>query len=124
MEANIFCVYSDVPSKRGRGGRRGGGPGSRGGRGGAEGGRGRGGGPGSRGGTTTRKPRITKLEKQQMDREKAEREKLAQTVASKATTPTNSSMAGSYGLLQGLGGPNSNVPSLSAGLGAGVLASQ
>ncbi|KAK4231985.1 histone promoter control protein 2 [Podospora fimiseda] len=39
-------------------------------------GRGRGGGPGSRGGTV-RKPRITKLEKEQRDREKAEREKLA-----------------------------------------------
>ncbi|KAK4463287.1 hypothetical protein QBC42DRAFT_266000 [Cladorrhinum samala] len=39
-------------------------------------GRGRGGGPGSRGGAV-RKPRITKLEKEQRDREKAEREKLA-----------------------------------------------
>lgn len=56
--------------KRGRG--------SRGGRGGGRGaasstGRGRGGGPGSRGGVA-RKPRITKADKAQMDREKAERE--------------------------------------------------
>ncbi|KAL7619636.1 HIR complex subunit [Parahypoxylon ruwenzoriense] len=56
--------------KRGRG--------SRGGRGGARGattgaGRGRGGGPGSRGGVV-RKPRMTKADKAQMDREKAERE--------------------------------------------------
>ncbi|KAI0475271.1 hypothetical protein GGR56DRAFT_505242 [Xylariaceae sp. FL0804] len=56
--------------KRGRG--------SRGGRGGSRGagtgtGRGRGGGPGSRGGAV-RKPRMTKADKAQMDREKAERE--------------------------------------------------
>ncbi|KAI1412098.1 HPC2-domain-containing protein [Hypoxylon sp. FL1857] len=56
--------------KRGRG--------SRGGRGGSRGaatgtGRGRGGGPGSRGGVV-RKPRMTKADKAQMDREKAERE--------------------------------------------------
>ncbi|KAI1259725.1 hypothetical protein F5Y18DRAFT_433034 [Xylariaceae sp. FL1019] len=56
--------------KRGRG--------SRGGRGGSRGagtgtGRGRGGGPGSRGGIT-RKPRMTKADRQQMDREKADRE--------------------------------------------------
>ncbi|KAI0381299.1 HPC2-domain-containing protein [Hypomontagnella monticulosa] len=56
--------------KRGRG--------SRGGRGGGRGagtgtGRGRGGGPGSRGGVV-RKPRMTKADKAQMDREKAERE--------------------------------------------------
>ncbi|KAI0813715.1 hypothetical protein GGR55DRAFT_542984 [Xylaria sp. FL0064] len=56
--------------KRGRG--------SRGGRGGSRGaaagtGRGRGGGPGSRGGIT-RKPRMTKADRAQMDREKAERE--------------------------------------------------
>lgn len=59
----------DAP-KRGRG--------SRGGRGGTRGattgtGRGRGGGPGSRGGVV-RKPRMTKADKAQMDREKAERE--------------------------------------------------
>ncbi|KAI1762267.1 hypothetical protein GGR53DRAFT_468459 [Hypoxylon sp. FL1150] len=59
----------DLP-KRGRG--------SRGGRGGNRGaatgtGRGRGGGPGSRGGVV-RKPRMTKADKAQMDREKAERE--------------------------------------------------
>ncbi|KAF7561991.1 hypothetical protein G7046_g2164 [Stylonectria norvegica] len=65
------------PPKRGRGGR-----GSRGGgrggstRGGA--GTGRGGGPGSRGGSITRKPRITKSEKAQREREKAERESMAQ----------------------------------------------
>lgn len=59
----------DAP-KRGRG--------SRGGRGGSRGaatgtGRGRGGGPGSRGGAV-RKPRMTKADKEQMNREKAERE--------------------------------------------------
>ncbi|CAF3475203.1 hypothetical protein SNK03_012439 [Fusarium graminearum] len=73
------------PPKRGRGGR-----GSRGGargastRGGA--GTGRGGGPGSRGGAVTRKPRITKQEKAQREREKAERETMAQM----AKTPTHS----------------------------------
>lgn len=108
------------PAKRGRG--RGGGPGSRGGRGRGEGGRGRGGGPGSRGGTTTRKPRITKAEKQQLDREKAEREQKAQQLAaSKSNTSTNGNSAGSYGLLAGLVGPNASVPSLSAGLGAGIM---
>ena len=60
---------ADQP-KRGRG--------SRGGRGGARtaaggAGRGRGGGPGSRGGVV-RKPRMTKADKEQMNREKAERE--------------------------------------------------
>jgi hypothetical protein len=73
----------DGPPKRGRGGR-----GSRGGRGastrGASG-TGRGGGPGSRGGSLTRKPRITKSEKLQREREKAERESLAQL--SKTSTP-------------------------------------
>ncbi|KAK3347458.1 hypothetical protein B0H65DRAFT_149348 [Neurospora tetraspora] len=93
------------PARRGRGGGRG----SRGGRGGTTrggasaghgadtgaasekpSGRGRGGGPGSRGGRGggdgTRKPRITKLEKEQRDREKAERERLAQiTAAAKAS---------------------------------------
>ncbi|KAL1859067.1 HIR complex subunit [Diaporthe australafricana] len=108
------------PAKRGRG--RGGGPGSRGGRGRGEGGRGRGGGPGSRGGTTTRKPRITKAEKQQLDREKAEREQKAQQLAaSKSNSGTNGNAAGSYGLLSGLVGPNASVPSLSAGLGAGIM---
>ncbi|KAK0721447.1 hypothetical protein B0T21DRAFT_424164 [Apiosordaria backusii] len=77
-------VVPEGPPRRGRGGR---GRGSRGGaRGGGESGRGRGGGPGSRGGTV-RKPRITKLEKEQRDREKAEREQLAQ-MASKAGTTT------------------------------------
>lgn len=115
-----FSCHSEGPAKRGRG--RGGGPGSRGGRGRGEGGRGRGGGPGSRGGTTTRKPRITKAEKQQLDREKAEREQKAQQLAaSKSNTSTNGNSAGSYGLLAGLVGPNASVPSLSAGLGAGIM---
>lgn len=112
--------HSEGPVRRGRG--RGGGPGSRGGRGRGEGGRGRGGGPGSRGGTTTRKPRITKAEKQQLDREKAEREQKAQQLAaSKSNSGTNGNSAGSYGLLAGLVGPNATVPSLSAGLGAGIM---
>jgi len=89
------AAVNDAPPRRGRGGGRG----SRGGRGGTargEGsGRGRGGGPGSRGGSTTRKPRITKLEKEQRDREKAEREKLAQ-MASKtgAGGPTSAPYPG------------------------------
>ncbi|CAM1503800.1 Fc.00g013910.m01.CDS01 [Cosmosporella sp. VM-42] len=74
----------DGPPKRGRGGRgsRGGGRGgsARGGT-----GTGRGGGPGSRGGSITRKPRITKSEKAQREREKADREAMAQL----AKTPTN-----------------------------------
>ncbi|KFA66881.1 hypothetical protein S40285_02341 [Stachybotrys chlorohalonatus IBT 40285] len=73
----------DGPPKRGRGGR-----GSRGGRGASTRGgtgTGRGGGPGSRGGSITRKPRITKSEKAQREREKADRESLAQL----AKTPTN-----------------------------------
>lgn len=96
-----FFVYSGplIPEQpkapvtaptRGRG--RGGGRGSRGGRGGAARGdgttgRGRGGGPGSRGGSVTRKPRITKLEKEQRDREKAEREKAAQLASASAPYP-------------------------------------
>ncbi|CAN8105216.1 unnamed protein product [Discula destructiva] len=122
-------VVTDGPAKRGGRGRgRGGGPGSRGGRGGAEGGRGRGGGPGSRGGATTRKPRITKLEKQRMETEKAERENMAKAVSgtsttSTATTTTPAAAAantGAYGLMMPAG-----VPSLSAGIGpAGVLAGQ
>ncbi|KAF3011912.1 hypothetical protein G7054_g9447 [Neopestalotiopsis clavispora] len=79
-----FFVYSGplVPEvekpEPGRGeGRPARGRGSRGGRGGAGRGtgtgRGRGGGPGSRGGVV-RKPRMTKADKAQMDREKAERE--------------------------------------------------
>lgn len=104
-----FFVYSgplvpEVPKpapderpKRGRGGGRG----SRGGRGGTtrgggEGtGRGRGGGPGSRGGSTTRKPRITKLEKEQRDKEKAERERIAQLTSKAGTTgPTSAPYPG------------------------------
>ncbi|KAF2964146.1 hypothetical protein GQX73_g9431 [Xylaria multiplex] len=73
--------------KRGRG--------SRGGRGGSRGaaastGRGRGGGPGSRGGIT-RKPRMTKADRAQMDREKAERE---------ANLLKSTSNASSYNVLQ------------------------
>ena len=89
------AAISDAPPKRGRGGGRG----SRGGRGGAtrgEGtGRGRGGGPGSRGGSVTRKPRITKLEKEQRDREKAEREKIAQMTSKiGAAEPTSAPYPG------------------------------
>ncbi|KAG6004011.1 hypothetical protein E4U21_001515 [Claviceps maximensis] len=63
--------------KRGRGSR--GGRGGRGGAGSTRGGAsGRGGGPGSRGGSVTRKPRITKAERLQREREKTERENLAQ----------------------------------------------
>ncbi|KAI1756274.1 hypothetical protein F4782DRAFT_485532 [Xylaria castorea] len=74
--------------KRGRG--------SRGGRGGTRGaaagtGRGRGGGPGSRGGIT-RKPRMTKADRAQMDREKAEREANANLL--------KSSNVSSYNVLQ------------------------
>lgn len=62
-------IYSEARPARGRG--------SRGGRGGSTRGtgtgRGRGGGPGSRGGVV-RKPRMTKADKAQLDREKAERE--------------------------------------------------
>ncbi|EFY89312.1 HIR complex subunit [Metarhizium acridum] len=68
--------------KRGRGSR-----GARGSRGSTRGGTGtgRGGGPGSRGGAVTRKPRITKAERLQREREKAERESMAQI----NKTPTN-----------------------------------
>ena len=86
--------YSEAPARRGRGGGRGSRGGGRGGtRGGGEGsGRGRGGGPGSRGGSVTRKPRITKLEKEQRDREKAEREKLAQATSKSAANTSPYSM--------------------------------
>ncbi|KAK7732272.1 HIR complex subunit [Cytospora paraplurivora] len=113
----------DGPAKRGRG--RGGGPGSRGGRGGrggGESGRGRGGGPGSRGGATTRKPRITKLEKQKLESEKAERENAAREMAaSKTANGTTSGNAGAYGLLSKLVGPSPSVPSLSPGLSGGLV---
>lgn len=67
-----------------------------------------------------------------METEKAERENMAKAVANKSgssssntasstTTPAN---AGSYGLLQGLAGPSPSTPSLSAGLGAGLLVNQ
>ncbi|KAK3385057.1 hypothetical protein B0H63DRAFT_178318 [Podospora didyma] len=97
-----------VAPKRGRGGGRGSRGGGRGGAARGEGtGRGRGGGPGSRGGVT-RKPRITKLEKEQRDREKTEREKLAQM----------SSKAGSsaYNLL-----PLSAAPAPGASAAPGVV---
>ncbi|RMZ70237.1 Histone promoter control 2 [Pyrenophora seminiperda CCB06] len=53
-------------------------------------GRGRGGGPGSRGGSTVRKPRVTKADRAMMEQEKAARETLAQTIATKQplATPT------------------------------------
>ncbi|KAI0446890.1 hypothetical protein F4803DRAFT_546743 [Xylaria telfairii] len=77
--------------KRGRG--------SRGGRGGSRGaatttGRGRGGGPGSRGGIT-RKPRMTKADRAQMDREKAEREANANLLKSSNTSSYNVLQPGS-----------------------------
>jgi len=82
------CSGDGLP-KRGRG--------SRGGRGGSRGGaagtgRGRGGGPGSRGGIT-RKPRMTKADKAQMDREKAERE--ANLLKSSASSSYNVLQPGS-----------------------------
>lgn len=83
------CSHEERP-RRGRGGR-----GSRGGgRGGATRGAttGRGGGPGSRGGAAARKPRITKSEKAQREREKAERESMAKASANgyplQPTTPS------------------------------------
>lgn len=76
---------TDGLPKRGRGSR-----GGRGARGGARGGAtGRGGGPGSRGGTVTRKPRATKSEKLQRDREKAELSKTpTNPYALQPTTPS------------------------------------
>jgi len=86
---------SDAPPKRGRGGGRGSRGGGRGGTRGEGTGRGRGGGPGSRGGSVTRKPRITKLEKEQRDREKAEREKIPQMASKTGSTgPTSSPYPG------------------------------
>jgi hypothetical protein len=82
---------ADGTIKRGRGRGRGGGPGSRGGRAGAaasEGGSGRGGGPGSRGGGLTRKPRITKADRAQMEKEKLAREKVAPILARPAAYPS------------------------------------
>ncbi|KAK1757262.1 HPC2-domain-containing protein [Echria macrotheca] len=80
---------SDAPPRRGRGGGRGSRGGGRGGTRGEGTGRGRGGGPGSRGGVV-RKPRITKLEKEQRDKEKAERERVAQMASKAAAGPTSS----------------------------------
>ena len=77
-------------SKRGRGRGRGGGPGSRGGRGGTavggDTGSGRGGGT-VRGTTATRKPRVTKAGRANMDREKQEREKMAPLAAKPSGYP-------------------------------------
>jgi hypothetical protein len=82
------------PPRRGRGGRgRGRGGAARG----ESSGRGRGGGPGSRGGTV-RKPRITKLEKEQRDKEKAEREKLAQLSSKTGASPGAAAANGVLGL--------------------------
>jgi hypothetical protein len=69
---------ADGTVKRGRGRGRGGGPGSRG---------GRGGGPGSRGGAATRKPRISKMQRANMEREKVDREKMAVLAAKPAGYP-------------------------------------
>ncbi|KIX01065.1 uncharacterized protein Z518_10131 [Rhinocladiella mackenziei CBS 650.93] len=81
---------ADGTIKRGRGRGRGGGPGSRGGRGSAaasEGGAGRGGGPGSRGGGITRKPRMTKADRLQLEKEKLAREKMAPIMAKPTAYP-------------------------------------
>ncbi|KAF2751837.1 hypothetical protein M011DRAFT_473141 [Sporormia fimetaria CBS 119925] len=70
---------ADGTTKRGRGRGRGGSTrGETSGR-----GRGRGGGPGSRGGNTVRKPRVTKADRAQMEQEKLQREKMAQTMGGK-----------------------------------------
>lgn len=74
------------PPKRGRGGRgrgrgRGRGASSLGGEGSTREGSTTGGGPGSRGGNVTRKPRITKADRERMAQEKAEREKLGALAA-------------------------------------------
>ncbi|RCI11414.1 hypothetical protein L249_7544 [Ophiocordyceps polyrhachis-furcata BCC 54312] len=77
----------DGQPKRGRGSR-----GGRGGRGAARGaGAGRGGGPGSRGGAAPRKPRATKSEKLQRDREKAELSKTPTATNPYALQPTTPS---------------------------------
>ncbi|KAF2838587.1 HPC2-domain-containing protein [Patellaria atrata CBS 101060] len=56
-------------------------------------GRGRGGGGrGSRGGATVRKPRVTKADRALMEQEKAEREKMAATLAAKPQPPMYASM--------------------------------
>lgn len=121
------------PARRGRGGGRG----SRGGRGGtarggganaghgADGtatekssGRGRGGGPGSRGGRGggdgTRKPRITKLEKEQREKERTERERLATITAMAKALPAGSA-ASAYML--GLSSP----PAAAGGLPTAMM---
>ncbi len=75
MRISANSLHSaEGPVRRGRGGR-----GSRGGRGGSTrgAGTGRGGGPGSRGGIV-RKPRITKAERLLREKEKADRESMAQ----------------------------------------------
>lgn len=91
---------ADGTVKRGRGRGRGGGPGSRGGRGGrgaaaaasnhvvGEGETGRpASGPGSRGGAITRKPRMKKADRLQMEQEKAAREKSTLLAAKPAAFP-------------------------------------
>ncbi|KAL1836925.1 hypothetical protein VTJ49DRAFT_4502 [Mycothermus thermophilus] len=121
-----FFVYSGplipeekppAPEERPRRGRGGRGRGSRGGaastrnredaagetRTGTTSGRGRGGGPGSRGGAV-RKPRITKLEKEMRDKEKAERERLLAQAAGKAESPSLLSSLGSTPALGGVTG--------------------
>ncbi|KIV81917.1 hypothetical protein PV11_04065 [Exophiala sideris] len=82
---------ADGTIKRGRGRGRGGGPGSRGGRAAAsttEKGAGRTTGAGARGGGVTRKPRITKADRAQMETEKLQREKMATLVAKPAAYPS------------------------------------
>ncbi|KAI1619908.1 hypothetical protein EDD37DRAFT_197380 [Exophiala viscosa] len=82
---------ADGTIKRGRGRGRGGGPGSRGGRAAAsttEKGAGRTTGAGARGGGVTRKPRITKADRAQMETEKIQREKMATLVAKPAAYPS------------------------------------
>jgi hypothetical protein len=94
-EKPVLESRTDGAPKRGRGrGSRGGSSRASGGRGAAAlaaGGTGRNGlpasGPGSRGGTTTRKPRITKADRQRMEQEKLDREKMG----------TMASMPSSYG---------------------------
>jgi hypothetical protein len=93
LPLEMFCTNisrADGTIKRGRGRGRGGGPGSRGGRASAatnEGGTGRGGGTGSRGGGVTRKPRITKAEREKREQEKRDREKMATVLPKPSAYP-------------------------------------
>jgi hypothetical protein len=91
FSTKLTLPSADGAPKRGRGrGSRGGSSRASGGRGGNAGAGSRAGapltGPGSRGGSTTRKPRITKADRQRMEAEKREREQMALA-----------SMSGSYG---------------------------